>query len=450
LETTDLQVPGKQKTDYLFELEAWLKAIDAFFALENLPFSADQRSQVALRNYAAELSAIRGGLAHVSSVASEMLGEERRDLAPFLVFLDEQRVSERGEAAPHRITTPEQEMAFAIEKVHDLVRIFDEVGKAAFLPLQTYRSCGRIVSEVLRKDSALALFFSENLKISLDPDNKRNLQKIVERIAGTRFRKELVGLLMELFKQRRFVELARRCFDHPEEAKKSVVIFALVRSETDRFCHYLKRKLMPALPEGSAFAESLERLVFSTEMELRKVHEIILVDVLLMSDARSLMARLEDSHGILKDLFEQNILQIASAFTDGIDGKDLFRDHMTKVEQSVRLREDLWNLIVRCARFQEREDRFSLADLLGALDHFRRGSMRYLMFKDWGNFDRYIGEFSREASTKSLVHLAHQFDVYVRTLIREVSKRAVLASVPFKPPIDPLAASADTKKIRKN
>jgi hypothetical protein len=440
--------PPHSRTDYIFALEVWLKSLEAFFGLENLPLSADQRPQAALRNYAAELQTIRAGLGHVAYLANEMLGEERRDLTPFLVFLDDHRPVERSESIS-RPSTPEQELAFAIEKIHDLARIFDEVGKSSFIPLQTFRSAGRIAAEVLRKDPALSVFFSENLKSSLDADNKRNLGRIVERIAGTRYRKELVALLMELFKNLRSIELARECFDRFDDAKNSVLVLSLVRSETDRFCGYLKRKLLPSLPPDSAFAESLDRLIFSTEMELRKVHEVILVDVLLMSDPRTLLSRLEDAHGILKDLYQQNILQLAASFTDGLDGKDLFPDHLTKAEQSVRLRDDLWNLVVRCARFQEREDRYSLADLLGALDHFKRGSMRYLMFKDWTNFDRYLNEFSREATTKSLIQLAHQFDIYVRTLIREVSKRSVLSNVPFRPPEDPHSGGADTRKVRR-
>lgn len=440
--------PSRGRADYIFELEVWLKAVEGFFNMENLPLSGEQRAQAALRNYAAEMATARAGLSQLAATANELLGEERRDLAPFLVFLEDHRQSERGESTPRR-STPEQEMAIAIEKIHDLVRLFEEAGRSSFIPLQTFRSAGRISGEILRRDAALAVFFSENLKSSLDPENRRKLQRIVERIAGTRYRKEMVGLFMELFKQLRTVDLAQAGFEKSGDARRAVLLLAHVRAETDRFCSFLKRKLLPQIPAGSAFAESLERLIFSTEMELRKVHEVILVDVLLMNDPRMLQGRLEDAHGILRDLFQQNILQIAASFTDGLDGKDLFPDHLTKVEQSVRLREDLWSLVVRCARFQEREDRFSLADLLGALDHFKRGSIRYLMYKDWANFDRYITEFSREASTKTLLHLSHQFDVYVRTLIREVSKRAVLAGVPFRPPAEATSA-ADTKKIRRS
>ena len=175
--------PIRPRTDYLYELEVWLKGVETFFVLDNLPLSSEQRPQAALRNYASELTTVRTGLAQLASVANEMLGEERRDLAPFLVYLEDHRAGERPEGT-HRSTTPEQELAFAIEKIHDLVRIVDEICKSSFIPLQTYRSAGRVVTEILRRDAALAVFSSDDLRTTLDPENKRNLQRIVERKRG--------------------------------------------------------------------------------------------------------------------------------------------------------------------------------------------------------------------------------------------------------------------------
>ena len=41
-------------------------------------------------------------------------------------------------------------------------------------------------------------------------------------------------------------------------------------------------------------------------------------------------------------------------------------------------------------------------------------------------------KFSRERLPKAFVPAAHQFEVFLRTLVREVSKRSVLASHPFR------------------
>ena len=70
--------------------------------------------------------------------------------------------------------------------------------------------------------------------------------------------------------------------------------------------------------------------------------------------------------------------------------------------------------------------------MLGALDAFRRGSMKHLMFKDWSLFERFHAGFSRERSPRAFLPAAHQFEVFLRTLVREVSKRSVLAGHPFR------------------
>ena len=73
-----------------------------------------------------------------------------------------------------------------------------------------------------------------------------------------------------------------------------------------------------------------------------------------------------------------------------------------------------------------------LRGLVTELEAFRRGSMRYLMFKDWSLFDRFHAGFSRERAPRAFLPAAHQFEVFLRTLVREIGKRSVLAGHPFK------------------
>ncbi|MBP7677251.1 MAG: hypothetical protein KBB14_13100, partial [Thermoanaerobaculia bacterium] len=74
----------------------------------------------------------------------------------------------------------------------------------------------------------------------------------------------------------------------------------------------------------------------------------------------------------------------------------------------------------------------ALKAMIDSLDAFRRGSMKHLMFKDWSLFDRFHSGFSRERSPRAFLPAAHQFEVFLKTLVREVSKRSVLSSHPFR------------------
>jgi hypothetical protein len=58
--------------------------------------------------------------------------------------------------------------------------------------------------------------------------------------------------------------------------------------------------------------------------------------------------------------------------------------------------------------------------------------MRDLMFRDWSLFERFHAGFSRERAPRAFLPAANQFDGFLRTLVKEVGKRAVLADHPFK------------------
>jgi len=65
----------KVRYDYLFELETWIKGIEAFLQVENLPLSVEERGRVAIRNYVDEIAIVRDTLTYVGRVTQKLLGE---------------------------------------------------------------------------------------------------------------------------------------------------------------------------------------------------------------------------------------------------------------------------------------------------------------------------------------------------------------------------------------
>jgi hypothetical protein len=434
LETSAL-FSNRIKYDYLFEMEMWLKGIDRFFVLDDLPLSAFERSHASLKNFVEEVAIVRSGISHLALLTTHLLGEGKEDLSSFLLYLDSQ-VSRpgMGSASPQRRGSAESELALVVEKLDDFSRILDELARAPFLPLQTYLSVGRIVLGTLKTDPNLGVLFRENLKPVLDRASKQSLARVLAAVPEPTQKNPLATLFVELFKALRYTERIRLTIESPATVKRALLVFALIKAETAGLCDFVKRRLLPRFAEDSPLAASLERLVFSTEMELRKVMELELVDVALMKDPKLIYGRMEDAAGILRDLFQQSIIGLAEAFTGGVDGRALFPDFQTRLEQSIRLREELWSLLQAVSTFAKAGDKKSLHRLLDLLDGFRRGPMRFLMFKDWGLFERFHSGFSRERSPKGFLPAAHQFEVFLKTLIREVGKRSVLAEHPFRPP----------------
>lgn len=433
LETSAL-FSNRIKYDYLFEMEMWLKGIERFFVLDYVPLSPFERSHASLKNYVEEVAAVRSGVAHLALLTTHLLGEGKEDLASFLLYLDSQ-VARQGTNAPgpRRPGSAETELALVIEKLDDFSKILDELSRAPFLPLQIYLSLGRIVVGTLKQDPNLGVLFRENLRPVLDRASKQSLQRVLATVSEPAQKGALAALFAGLFKSLRYTEIIRDSISSPATAKRALLVFSLIKGEGDALCHFIKKRLLPRFPEESPVGEGLERLVFSMEMEVRKVMEVELVDVVLMKDPKLIFARMEDASGILRDLFQQSIIGLAETFNAEVDGKVLFPDYRTRLEQSLKLREDLWTLVQQTNAFLKLPEKRLLRDLVAELDSFRRGSMRYLMFKDWSLFERFHAGFSRERPPKAFLPAAHQFDVFLRTLIREIGKRSVLVGHPFKP-----------------
>ncbi|HMM35664.1 MAG TPA: hypothetical protein PKA62_13130 [Thermoanaerobaculia bacterium] len=432
LETSAL-FSNRVKYDYLFEMEMWLKGVERFFVLDHLPLSAFERSHASLKNFVEEVAVVRSGISHLALLTTHLLGEGKEDLASFLLFLDSQVSRASGGApVPQRRGSAETELALVVEKLDDFSKVLDELSRAPFLPLQTYLSLGRIVVGTLKSDPNLGVLFRENLRPVLDRESKQSLARVLAAVSDANQKSALAALFVELFKGLRWTERIRQTIESPATIKRALLVFSLIRAQATSLGEFIRKRLLPRFPEDTPVAAGLERLVFSVEMEMRKVMELELVDVALMKDPKLVYARMEDASGILKDLFQQSVIGLAETFSSDVDGRALFPEYRTKLDQSLRLRDDLWELLQAVQAFSRSADKKALKAMIDSLDSFRRGSMKHLMFKDWSLFDRFHSGFSRERSPRAFLPAAHQFEVFLKTLVREVSKRSVLSAHPFR------------------
>ena len=247
---------------------------------------------------------------------------------------------------------------------------------------------------------------------------------LASRDRASRQKGALAALFVELFKGLRYTERIRQTIESPatRQARAPRLQPHQGRDRPASASSSAKR-LLPRFPEESPVGAGLERLVFSIEMEVRKVMELELVDVVLMKDPKLIFTRMEDASGILaRPLPAERHRRSPRRSRRRSTGGHSSRSTGRKLEQSLKLRDDLWELVQAVQAFSRTPDKKSLRALVDALDSFRRGSMRHLMFKDWSLFERFLAGFSRERTPRAFLPAAHQFEVFLKTLIREVGE----------------------------
>jgi hypothetical protein len=105
----------------------------------------------------------------------------------------------------------------------------------------------------------------------------------------------------------------------------------------------------------------------------------------------------------------------------------ILEDIASRREESVRLETDLRTIREAVVRLQENSgtDLAALQQLLGI---FQENAMYYLMFKDWGPFEDFIGQL-KTAPERDLLAVLHRFVIFLDTLTASVEKRAVLQAL---------------------
>ena len=92
--------------------------------------------------------------------------------------------------------------------------------------------------------------------------------------------------------------------------------------------------------------------MYCIPLELKKVVNTELQDISVTRQSESVRTRVENSHGILKDCFQQSVVQLGQALDPAVDGSRIFPDFSARRDQSVALRDGL-AIVVRALREYE-------------------------------------------------------------------------------------------------
>lgn len=412
----------KATNEKVFELEMWVKGLSSIFQIENLPMSTYEKEHASLYNFRSYLPCVKIALNKINTLLNETIGADKYHFTQFLLYI--QKIE------PEKSMTRETlhgEMLLAMERIEDLERVSTELSALSFMPYQSYLSFGRIIQDFLKQYLSLSKIFKGEAKPSWGNINSELIKEHLKIIKKNENSKHILTLLVAFIKGMRYLEHIYENLKDPKNYNGAILLFCLLNSQLQKISNFIQSILLPLYEKERAIYSCLDGLLFSSKMEMKKVMELELVDVSVLIDPKLVRAKLEDSQGILRDLYQQNFVYLVETFSlMEVQGNKLFPYYQTRKEQSKILLEDLKNLEKELEKFKDTGSRQDFQNFYNTLLNFEGKSMKYLMYKDWQPFEKFIGEFRNAANLKQREILGHQFDVFLKTLIQMVSKRAVL------------------------
>jgi hypothetical protein len=431
------RVAATGKTADLFELEMWLQSFERFFRVKNQPLSDKEQRALTLRNWSEELRLVDNVILRVIQLCASILTEEQVGFERFDRYI-ETYLKKDESLDPYvekliRQSTPEAGLSLLREAFEDLHLLLTDLVKLSRIPYASFCAVGTILFREVRRSHLLALLIDKKFKPIHDRIRNPAVATVIREIESSLERKQAAKVFLELFRLLHYLDHTDPETLDEDGLRNTILIFSLINSEARVLLSYIEKRVLRGIEPERPLYQLYDSFVYCLPLELKKVINTELIDISVARQADSVKTRVENSHGILKDCFQQCVVQLTQVFDPAVQGSDIFPDFMAKLEQSVMLRDGLARLIKALREFQQRKDETSAARMKEQISDFYDNNIKYLMYRDWSGFELFYIEILKCGHLAGLQQIGHRFETFLVTLFREVQKRSILQAAPLDP-----------------
>lgn len=204
-------------------------------------------------------------------------------------------------------------------------------------------------------------------------------------------------------------------------------LFGGVRAQATSLLAHLTDTVVQGDGLDEEFREVIDGIRFVVAHEMGKVFSYEFQGLTTEGPSSYTRDELTRAWGLLHNCMQQTAITLARTLAPEATGQQLFEDYRDKTENSVTLYRELQLLLQKVRTAQKASGILLKHSLIRHLEHFREETMHFLMYKDWGEFGRYVDEVKRAfEEMEDFDSVLHGFAQYLSTLIHHVGMREVL------------------------
>jgi hypothetical protein len=421
---------AKEGIESLFELEAWLRGLCAFSEVNHLPLSDKERASLITRNFAAEIRIFRLALQECERCAIQLcnLGQDA-NLGSFgQVETQIYKMGVRNLQINKMLEqyTPTESLAELLEAIQDLKVMADALSDSAQQDFRTFVSLGRMLQRDVRNCRYTAMLLGQRFRIQFDRRDNAALRAVLRSIPEEHLRRNVSMALLYFYRNLKYLKLISAALREDRPLRRFLVIFALLHEQTNILSDFIKSRFLKERQGGSRLYTAVELILHSLKLETQRTFKRELLSLSTERDAAAIYAKIENSHGLLLNCYQNSVVTMVQALDKSVDEKALFPEMIEGAQHGQALRKDLWDLRNDLKSELDKAEGLDLSRVLDRIAQFRESSLRYLMYQDWGEFES-LSEFlimtGNEVEARVLLR---KFVSFLEVLMQEVSKRSVL------------------------
>lgn len=423
------------------EADVFLRALERFFSSENVRPSQEE---LAAANFYEDLVTVRDTIMRLLGILEVIIPDSRKNAYWFQKFAETKLLTAARRDAfredLYRQDTPEKGLYLLYDTCINLKGIVSDLLQSGSISYLSFMNIGHLIGKEIRENR----FFNPFRK-GLDPEydfiTSAEISEIVKAVRPKDLKKEVSLIYIYLFRFLRFISFIDIAAQREVALNSSLMILFLLRSEINIFLGFLEKTVKAAT--DPAFAVLVRSVTYQFAIESRRVFSQELRNIYELRPSPHFRGKIENSHGILKNLTEQAIVQLTQFFDPGVRGETIFPSFVTKLQQSMRLREDLFvlhefvsmiessagNISQRTMAFE------SLRDYMVYFEGFTFRLLRYDDYEAFASFFQEIGSLPEDVAGGPgfyrVLERVSQFKVLLGLMLRNIENRADLSGKSF-------------------
>jgi hypothetical protein len=428
---------AKKTNKRLFsELDVLLRALDRFFNVENLSFSNEDLTN---KNFYEELVTVRDTIMRVLGILEVVIPESKKNAYWFQKFAETKLLTARKRddfrETLYRQDTPEKGLYLLYDSFINLKGIISDLVRTGNISYMSFMNVGHMVGKEIRENKYFNPF-SKGINPEFDMISHAKVSEVVKGIERSDAKKHISVIYIFLFRFIRFLRFIDIETQRPVSLNSSLMILILMKSEIAAFQAYIEKALRKlGDPELEMLLKSIS---YQFTMENRRVFQQEMRDILRKKASPQFRGKIENCHGILGNLTEQSVVMLTQHFRPDILGEEIFASFVTKLQQSIRLREDIFALHRLISLLEERagsvRERIKVFESLrNYMLYFESFTFRLLRHDDYEEFSVIFNEINAAGSQavsgtdfgKLLERIRH-FKIYLETTLRHIENRSEL------------------------
>lgn len=449
---------GGNDEDVLFRFETMLRAMDRFFNLENHP--ARREGQIGFEHdLRVEVGVVDRRLRGIQQLGRMILDETDTSAFHFQSYVETQIVGdlERDQLLErHRVQGSPLESLYLLQVgLRSLVHVTEALVTADHVRLTAFRGLGHQYASLLVQNR----YFNALRPASFSPLYDRVahplLQRAVREAPTERMRRQLSNVILALHRHLRILRWIRADAPTRDELLDALPLLALLRSEFRAMVPFLEQGIPDRLgpagtrhPAEQALVDRLDAFAFQLGLESRKIWRQVLVDFSTTTQVGRMRSALEAVVGLLTNFLQQTSVQCVQAVLPDTEGRDIYGDFVSRLEQSLRLWQDLWvfHEVLRStgarigkADLAAEDRRAAYNTLVEFLTYFIHLSFQLVRFEDHEHFERFFDmirglrdeTFANPDRAWEIGRSVEHFRIYLETTLGLVQQRTDLRGIPF-------------------